>query len=137
MCTVSAAVVRDVASIAAAFPHVWRANELGSYRSETIPTGHATLDRELPDGGWPCGVLIELLTQQPGVGEMRLLQSALRQTGSRAIALVQPPHPPQAAAWAVENFPVQRLLWVKSKRAAEHILANEMLRDPIGLDSFF
>lgn len=127
MRTVSVAVARDAASIAAAFPHVWRANELGSYRSATIPTGHATLDRELPDGGWPCGVLIELLTQQPGIGEMRLLQPALRRSESRPVALVQPPHPPQAAAWAVENFPVQRLLWVRNGRSADALWAAEQI----------
>jgi protein ImuA len=124
---VSAAAVPDVASIAAAFPQVWRANELGSYRRPTIPTGHATLDRELPEGGWPSGVLIELLTQQAGIGEMRLLQPALCRADSRAIALVQPPHPPQAAAWAVENFPVQRLVWVKSKCAADALWAAEQI----------
>jgi len=127
---VSAAAVHDAARLAAAFPQVWRADALGSYRRATIPSGHAALDRELPEGGWPSGVLIELLTQQAGIGEMQLLQPALCRAGSRAIALVQPPHPPQAAAWAVEHFPVARLLWVKSKRAAdalwaaEHILRN-------------
>ncbi|MFS0755874.1 MULTISPECIES: translesion DNA synthesis-associated protein ImuA [Noviherbaspirillum] len=125
MRTVSAAAVRDAAGVAAAFPHVWRANQLGSYRTATVPTGHATLDRELPDGGWPASVLIELLTQQPGIGEMRLLQPALRQAGSRAIALVQPPYPPQAAAWAAEGFPVQRLVWVKSRRTVDALWAAE------------
>jgi protein ImuA len=124
---VSAAAVQDAARLAAAFPQVWRASELGSYRNATIPTGNAALDRELPDGGWPSGVLIELLTQQAGIGEMRLLQPALCRADSRAIALVQPPHPPQATAWAVEHFPVQRLLWVKTKRAADALWAAEQI----------
>jgi protein ImuA len=127
MQAVSAAAVHDAARLAAAFPHVWRANALGSYRRAAIPTGHTALDCELPDGGWPSGVLIELLTQQAGIGEMRLLQPALRAAGSRAIALVQPPHPPQAAAWAGEGFPVQRLLWVKSGRAADALWAAEQI----------
>jgi multiple antibiotic resistance protein len=38
-----------------------------------VPTGFAALDAQLPGGGWPCGVLTELLLAQPGVGEMRLL----------------------------------------------------------------
>jgi protein ImuA len=125
MRTVSAAVERDLAGVVAAFPQVWRASQLGSYRAATLPTGHAALDRELPDGGWPTGALIELLVQQAGIGEMRLLQPALRQGSDRAIALVQPPHSPQAACWAVEGFPVQRLLWVKSGRAADALWAAE------------
>lgn len=127
MGTVSATAVRKDASVTAAFPHVWRANELAACRMRAIATGHPLLDAELPDGGWPSGVLIELLAQQPGIGEMRLLQAALRQTGQRAIALVQPPHPPQAAAWAVEGFPVERLVWIKVKRSADALWAAEQI----------
>jgi protein ImuA len=127
MGTVSTAPVRDIAGVAAAFPHVWRATELASYRTPAIATGYAALDRELPDGGWPSGVLIELLTQQAGIGEMQLLQPALRRSASRAIALVQPPHAPQAAAWAVENFPVERIVWVKTRRAADALWAAEQI----------
>lgn len=127
MGTVSNASVGSVVGGAAAFAHVWRANQLASYRSTAVPSGHPALDRELADGGWPSGVLIELLLQQAGIGEMQLLQAALRQTGRRAIALVQPPHPPQAAAWAADNFPVERLLWVKSKRSADALWAAEQI----------
>lgn len=118
------------ASGAAAFPQVWRANELTSCRTTTISTGDAGLNRELPDGGWPSGVLIELLLQQAGIGEMQLLQPALCQTGSHAIMLVQPPYLPQAAAWAVEHFPVERLVWVKSKHSADALwTAEQILRN--------
>lgn len=123
----SAAAGCGAARVAAAFPDVWRANELASYRTTAIPTGDSGLNRELPDGGWPSGVLIELLLQQAGIGEMQLLQPALRQTGSRAIMLVQPPHPPQAMAWAVENFPVERLVWVRSQRSADALWAAEQI----------
>lgn len=36
-----------------------------------------TLSHQLPGGGWSKGVLVALLVQQPGVGEMRLLAPAL------------------------------------------------------------
>jgi len=127
MGTVSAASARDVGGVAAAFPNVWRANQLASYRTSAIATGYTALDRELPDGGWPSGGLIELLTQQAGIGEMQLLQPALRQSARRAIALVQPPHAPQAAAWAVENFPVERMMWVKTRRSADALWAAEQI----------
>jgi protein ImuA len=120
----------DALGIADALPGVWRANQLASYRAAAIATGHLLLDRELPGGGWPSGSLIELLTPQAGIGEMRLLQPALHRISSRTIALLQPPHPPQAAAWASDDFAIERLLWVKTKRpvdtlwAAEQILRN-------------
>ena len=55
---------------------VWRAGRMGSARSVVTPTGHALLDQELPDHGWPHRALIELLLQQGGIGEIRLLQPA-------------------------------------------------------------
>lgn len=127
MSAVSVVAKGDTASVAAAFPQVWRANELGFYRSTTVPTGHPALDSELPGGGWPSGVLIELLTQQVGIGEMQLLQPALRRGERRTIALVQPPHPPQAAAWAVEGFPVHRLVWARSERTVDALWAAEQI----------
>jgi hypothetical protein len=63
-----------------ALPHqVWRANEWdqGSTPAECVPTGFATLDHELPGGGWPRGQLVELLVENPGLGELGLLLPAL------------------------------------------------------------
>jgi protein ImuA len=123
----SPAAVSGAASVAAALPDVWRADQLASCRTSTVATGHALLDRELPDGGWPSRTLIELLPQQPGIGEMRLLLPALRRLGARRIALVQPPHLPQAAAWAGDDFPTGHLLWVKSTRSADALWAAEQI----------
>ena len=58
-------------------PALWRANQLGSGRQRTTATGFAALDAQLPGGGWPHGVITELLLPQPGVGELRLLAPAL------------------------------------------------------------
>jgi len=54
-------------------PDLWCAHQLGRAVHAVVPTGFAALDAQLPGGGWPCGVLTELLLAQPGVGEMRLL----------------------------------------------------------------
>lgn len=123
----TSAAVSAAAGIAAAIPDVWRADQLASYRTNAVPTGHQLLDRELPDGGWPSRTLIELLVQQAGIGEMRLLLPALRKVANRTIALVQPPHPPQAAAWAAENFPVGRMMWVRPQRAVDALWAAEQI----------
>ena len=44
---------------------------------QTVASGFAALDAELPGGGWPRRVLSELLLPHPGVGEIRLLAPAL------------------------------------------------------------
>ena len=68
-------------------------------RGGALPTGHAALSAELPDGGWPMGSLVELLSPHPGVGEIRLLRPALSQLETRRpIALVQPRTRPISSA---------------------------------------
>ena len=56
-----------------------------------VPTGFDALDDQLPGGGWPCGVLTELLLAQPGVGEMRLLAPVMARRLSAAPARAQGP----------------------------------------------
>ncbi|RVT50061.1 translesion DNA synthesis-associated protein ImuA [Rubrivivax albus] len=58
-------------------PALWRAAGFGRSRAPGLATGFAALDAELPGGGWPGGLLTELLLPQPGVGEWRLLAPTL------------------------------------------------------------
>lgn len=106
---------------------VWRAARMGRTHSVVTPTGHALLDRELPDGGWPHRGLIELLLQQRGIGEIRLLQPALLAQGNRRIALLQPPHLPQIAAWRGWGLAAERLLWVRTSRHADGLWSAEQI----------
>jgi protein ImuA len=75
--------------------------------------------------------LIELLLQQPGIGEMQLLRPALKAlTRTQRVALVQPPHLPQIAAWSWWGLPSERLLWVKTSRTADALwTAEQILRN--------
>lgn len=73
-------------------PALWRASQLGHGVARCLPSGHGTLDLMLPGGGWPTGALTELLIQQPGIGEVRLLQPVLARTGKRPVMFLQPPH---------------------------------------------
>ena len=77
-------------------PSLWRASQLAHANTRCVDTGHPALSKQLPGGGWPTGTLVDLLLQQPGIGEMRLLRPALAAAASRRIVLLQPPHPPQA-----------------------------------------
>ena len=71
-------------------PDLWLAHQLGRVAGAVWPTGFGALDAQLPGGGWPCGVLTELLLAQPGVGEMRLL----------APVMADPARPGPTAGWA-------------------------------------
>ncbi|WP_129778610.1 translesion DNA synthesis-associated protein ImuA [Peristeroidobacter soli] len=62
-------------------PLLWRAQSLASVQSSCVPTGYEELDRAL-GGGWPAPSLIELLCEEYGVGELRLLLGLLRQEPS-------------------------------------------------------
>src|ERR1700751_1297436 len=58
-------------------PSLWRASQLAHGRGRVVDTGYPALSRELPGGGWPLAALVDLLVQQPGIGELRLLRPAL------------------------------------------------------------
>lgn len=108
-------------------PSLWLASQLARGHARAIPTGYPALDKELPGGGWPVGCLTELLQRQPGIGELRLLRPALVARSSRSIALLAPPHAPQALALASWGIPPERLLWVDTQRTADVLWAAEQM----------
>ena len=108
-------------------PSLWRASQLARGMTRCIDTGHASLSAELPGGGWPVGHLIELLLQQNGIGELRLLQPALRSLDKRRIVLLQPPYSPQALAFAGMGLAPAQLLWIKPSRNADALWAAEQI----------
>ena len=84
-------------------------------------SGFAALDAQLPGGGWPHGVLTELLLPEPGVGELRLLAPALaavaaaRATGAtpadgRCVMLFDPPA--LLNAWALVQCGLASRHWL-------------------------
>lgn len=113
-------------------PDVWRGDRLAKMEGETVGSGFAALDAELPGGGWPRGALTELLAPAQGVGELSLLLPALRQLDEASdIAIVAPPGLAHAPAWA-GCFALSRLLWVEASGedaawSAELLLASGAL----------
>jgi hypothetical protein len=77
---------------------LWRARAseggAGVATAAGLPTGHAALDRCLPGGGWPRQGLIEILSDQRGIGELRLLLPALATLCHEPGATESPPYPP-------------------------------------------
>lgn len=98
-------------------PALWRASQLARGGERCVGTGFSALSAQLPGGGWPSGVLIELLLQQPGCGELRLLGPALASLPKLPIVLVQPPHAPQALALAALGLPPSQLVWIRGGAA--------------------
>ena len=98
-------------------PGVWQGRAWAAAQQRVQPTGHAALDAELPGGGWPCGVLSELLLPPHAACEWTLLLPALacllRQDGTGRAVLVAPPQEPFGAALHDAGVAVQRLCCIQ------------------------
>jgi protein ImuA len=113
-------------------PLLWRGDRLAQ-ADDTAESGFASLDRELPGGGWPKAALTELLTDAQGIGELQLLLPALKRLAQagRWIALVAPPHVPYAPAFAGRGIDPARVVVVETAEdrqrwwAAEQVLRSD------------
>lgn len=105
-------------------PALWRASQLARGRGHVIDTGYPDLSAQLPGGGWPVSSLIEVLAQQTGVGELRLLAPALA-VGKGQIAMIHPPAEPVAAGLAYIGIPLERLLLVRAKTLSDQLWCAE------------
>ena len=87
---------------------------------DTVATGFARLDAELPGGGWPCRALAELLLPPAGAGELRLLAPALRAAlhADRTVMLFDPPPGLTARSLARLGLDAEHLLIVEGRSRA-------------------
>jgi protein ImuA len=86
------------------------------------------LDAQLPGRGWPQGALIELMPCHEGIGELALLQPALRQLPqARSIFLLNPPHPPHFHCWLNWQLAAHRLLWLAPQNMADTLWSAEQI----------
>jgi protein ImuA len=108
-------------------PSLWRASQLARGGVRTLDTGYPALSTELPGGGWPVGVLIDLLVQQAGVGELRLLRPALSVLADQPIALVQPPHIPDPLGLGYIGLSLDRLLQIKTPNTSDALWSAEQI----------
>jgi protein ImuA len=99
-----------------AHPSVWRGRSRAAV--ETVSTGFAALDAGLPGGGWPRHGLVEVLTPQPGIGELYLLLPVLaslsRAAPGRWCTWVSPPHEPYAPGLESHGVALDRMLVVRT-----------------------
>jgi protein ImuA len=108
-------------------PSLWRASQLARGRGRVVDTGYPALSAELPGGGWPVGALVDLLVQQAGVGELRLLRPALSDAGNRPVAFVQPPHTPHGLGLSYIGLSIERVLRVQAAKTADALWSVEQI----------
>jgi protein ImuA len=108
-------------------PSLWRASQLARGRGRVVETGYPALSAELPGGGWPVGALVDLLVQQAGVGELRLLRPALGVVGNRPVAFVQPPHQLDGLGLSYIGLPIGQVLCVKARKTADALWSAEQI----------
>jgi hypothetical protein len=128
MAAVASALPFSSQSILSSLPDtVWRGDQMGSYRSTPIASGYRTLDQELPNGGWPPSVLIELLLAQPGIGELRLLAPTLARItqAGKTVILLAPPHIPFAAALTELGIDLTNVILIEADKPMDRIWAIE------------
>jgi protein ImuA len=102
-------------------PAIWRGNQYAKVAVESIPTGFAALDAQLPGAGWPRAALTELLTNHQGIGELRLLTPALVRLckEERWIVLIAPPYRPYAPGFEARGVDLSHLIVVDTRSDAE------------------
>jgi hypothetical protein len=110
-----------------AHPDLWRAGRIEP-NAQTVSTGYPTLDSLLADRGWPKAGLVELLSAQIGIGELRLLGPALAELSvqeRRWITWINPPHIPYAPALAEIGIDISKVLLVHPKTHEDALWALE------------
>ena len=111
-------------------PGIWRAHELAPVKARS--TGHGALDALLPGGGWPIGALTELIPLIEGIGEVAVLQMALKRLcdEKRHVVFVHPPYIPYAPALLSAGLLLPRVLWIDAAHDEDaHWAAEQTLRE--------
>jgi protein ImuA len=123
-------------------PQVWKMGQRGFQGYQALSTGDSGLDHALT-GGWPVGVLTELLVDPCGIGEFRLLMPALSVLSNRPVQfygqgrqsaavhnqkwvmLVAPPYIPYAPALKDAGINLSRVLVVHCRQPNEALWTME------------
>ncbi|WP_244815788.1 translesion DNA synthesis-associated protein ImuA [Caballeronia sp. Lep1P3] len=112
---------------------LWQGEHISASHSNVVSSGYRMLDHVLPGAGWLPGSVTELLIEESGVGEIRLLARTLRElttVQSRSVVFVAPPWMPNFAAFRAMHIAPHKLVWVKAPEdqvpwAAEQSLKQE------------
>jgi len=98
---------------------LWRASTIEREFRRGISTGYPVLDQHLPGAGWPVDGVTELLHEQQGIGELRLVSPTLARLSreqTRHILLVSPPYIPYPPALHALGIDLTSILVVQAKK---------------------
>lgn len=107
---------------------LWYGRGVSPSAQPRVTTGHPELDDRL-GGGWPVGAISELLLDQQGIGELRLLMPTLARWSQqgRWQAWVEPPYVPYAPALAAAGIDLSRFLRVRAPEPNNALWALEQV----------
>jgi protein ImuA len=126
-------------------PKVFRIGDIPSPdRARSLPTGFTALDRELVGGGWPQQGLVELLSDDTGIGELSLMLPAhaylsnarhLGSTGMLWVTSTTWPYLPYAPALAQAGLNLNQLVIAKAPHMPDAVWTAEqgLLSGSIGI----
>ena len=105
---------------------IWRGTHTLSTPTQVLDTGYPALNEQLHDAGWPLHSNTELGLQESGIGELRLLLPALRDSAqSRPLLFINPPFIPFAPALLKEQIDPKMLTIVNTPHIADALWACE------------
>ena len=89
-----------------------QAADVGVAHEQPLATGWSWLDQQLHGGGWPARAVVELLVDEPGQGELRLLATALAGLAAdpRWQLWINPPATPYPPALRASGVVLERQL---------------------------
>ncbi len=95
---------------------------------ETYSTNFDALDRVLPNGGWPCVGITEILVPDIATSALRILVPALADVskGKKWIVLVNPPYTLFPLAWEQEGADIAKILVVDLPESDSSIRKNTL-----------
>ena len=108
---------------------IWRGSELSWQLDAVQPSGWATLDQELPGGGWPTRSVTEVLTAQPAVLEWRLLGPALRGVSEAGgqVVVIAPPRIPHMPGLLHAGLRDKQFILIQAETPAERLWVTEQV----------
>ncbi len=107
---------------------LWRASSIDHDYKSVRSTGFRALDDKLPGGGWPADGITELLHDQYGLGEFRLLLPVLTQLSqelARWLLLVKPPYIPYPPALTQAGIDLAKVVISQPKTTSDYLWVLE------------
>lgn len=107
---------------------LWRASRIDCEYKSVRSTGFKVLDDELPGGGWPSEGVTELLHDQYGIGELRLLLPTITQLSqglTRWLLMVNPPYIPYPPTLAQAGVDLSKIIVSQTKTVTDYLWAIE------------